>query len=68
MKLASMCFRCKHLILQDDQPELRCNAFSGAIPIEISNGAYDHRLAHEGDGGVRFDALNEHEEEMVKRL
>ena len=53
---ASICFACARFRAWDeDHPRAYCKAFPLGIRDDIIFGGFDHRLPHEGDGGVRFE-------------
>ena len=59
---APICLRCRHLQQDDDAPigtPARCDAFPHGIPREIYIGGFDHRKEFPGDGGVRFEPVEE---------
>lgn len=50
------CFVCRHYVGPGDNPdELICTAFPFGIPREIIWNDFDHRNAHDGDHGIRFE-------------
>lgn len=53
------CSGCVHLHQYDSEMNgpPSCNAFPHGIPQEILWGAFDHRLPHDGDNGIRYQPL-----------
>jgi hypothetical protein len=45
-----------------------CTAFPTGIPEAITFDRHDHRKAFRGDGGVRFEAINERAAAEVARM
>ena len=45
-----------------------CKAFPAGIPEEIQGGDFDHRNAHPGDHGIRFEAVPGVDIDKVWRL
>jgi hypothetical protein len=50
--MPTMCLACDRLLFADG--ESTCTAFPAGIPREIISFGVDHRLAFDGDRGVRF--------------
>lgn len=57
MILPPMCVRCTRF--RPGRAGLTCQAFPDGIPAEIVAGAFDHRLPHPDDGGLRFKPVDE---------
>lgn len=56
---STQCIDCRHY-----QGLLRCDAFGDEpIPQEILSGEHDHREPYPGDNGVRFEPLNESDDQ-----
>lgn len=53
--LPPICTACTRLKLGDDLDGWRCEAFPEGIPVEITEGGFDHRKAFRGDNGIRFE-------------
>lgn len=52
-----------------DGPEtFSCNAFPEGIPGAILREDFDHRKPHQGDGGVRFVAIDQRSAKVVEQL
>lgn len=61
--VSEQCKCCKHLIrglIKQKAP--RCAAFR-RVPDDILSGEHDHTKPYEGDNGIRFEPLDEGEEE-----
>ena len=56
--LLPVCYGCKHII---STKEWQCAAFTRKIPIDIIISKHDHRQPYDGDGGIRFEAIEEDE-------
>lgn len=54
-QFVSQCANCKHKALGNTT----CAAFPIAIPDKILSGHFDHRFPFEGDGGIRFDPVDD---------
>jgi hypothetical protein len=50
---APMCVSCKHF--DQEAPGRKCAAFPDGIPDDIWDSRFDHRKAHSGDHGIRFE-------------
>jgi hypothetical protein len=50
--MPAMCLACQRLVFKDG--ESTCAAFPKGIPSAILLFGADHRVAFEGDGGIRF--------------
>jgi hypothetical protein len=53
-----MCGMCTHLHRDETGKGLipwRCDAFPEGIPADILVSQFDHRVAHDGDHGIRFE-------------
>lgn len=51
-----ICGACTRLRSFDkDHPTWWCEAFPDGIPEDIGSGNFDHRKAHAGDRGIRFE-------------
>jgi len=59
-KYGYQCARCKHLSYESPKDYIgsKCAAFS-RIPREILEGTHDHRLPFPGDGGIRFEPIQQ---------
>jgi len=56
--ITAQCFNCTRFRGNTDDGVLHCDAFPNGIPAEILTGEFDHREPHEGDNGLRFDAVD----------
>lgn len=53
--LMPICVACSRFVGTTDlDVGPTCEAFPGGIPADIWDEQFDHRNAHDGDGGVRF--------------
>ncbi len=66
MRIATMCFKCKHFDRQSNGIKPLCTAFPEGIPSAIFTEGFDHRKPYDGDNGIRFEAKSEAGEEIVK--
>lgn len=48
--LPILCRACVHQTIGTEA----CAAFSDGVPLDIAVGGVDHRMAHHGDHGIRF--------------
>ena len=48
------CWTCRHY---DERARVRCAAFPDGIPLPIQWGEFDHRQPFPGDGGVRYEPV-----------
>jgi len=53
----NICVVCSHYMGKDG-----CAAFPKRIPDKILFGQHDHRQPHEGDGGIRFEPIDDREQ------
>lgn len=51
-ELPIICRACVHLRVGADSDG--CAAFPDGVPLDIAVGGVDHRMAHHGDHGIRF--------------
>jgi len=54
-RYSPVCTFCKH---EDPEVERKCRAFD-KIPLEIWEGRNLHREPYPGDGGIRFELMEE---------
>ena len=52
---ACLCGACRHRFPDRDG----CTAFPGGIPDDIDELGFDHRRPYPGDGGIRFEPVDE---------
>mgnify|MGYP006865011989 CR=1 FL=1 len=54
MQIRFQCVDCVHL-----KKDLKCKAYPNGIPTEIIVGEHDHTKPFKGDGGIRFEPIEE---------
>ena len=55
---APQCIECKWF----DMATWLCETFGHQIPDAILMGEHNHRQPHEGDGGIRFEPIDDREQ------
>jgi len=59
------CLICKHYHLESEG--VSCDAFPESIPDEIVEGQVTHDRPYDGDHGLVFEMMSEHEKGHTKR-
>jgi hypothetical protein len=54
-----ICLVCRHYDRTAPGPGIRCAAFPNGVPDEIFTSEADHRMPFDGDGGVRFEPIDD---------